>query len=322
MARPMIAGLPITARTSGRSRSSRRMRSASTSGTASRARAGHCTQRLVDELGGDLARLDRVGDPLAVEGVHRAGGVADQEHPGHRLRRPVDPHRQRARAHGAISRLLADAPRRRQHPCEGVEQPLRRDVLESLEGVEQPGAEVDPASGDREEPAVAGQQQVAVPQVEPGLDPRTRVVVDAVVAAGGDPERPDSGRGGRRPASRSGSRRRRRRARTVRGSPWAPRRVRRAGRTRRPATYPSPTSARRPPSARAAGRPPSRRARARRWSNPSRGITSPNGGNVVRSGQGSWIVVRRACTRSPITRSNRGSSVSTPMSWIALTSAG
>ena len=63
-----------------------------------------------------------------------------------------------------------------QHRRERVEQPLGRDVLEVLEGVEQPGAEVDPAAGHREQPAVARQQQVALPQVEPRLEPRSRVI--------------------------------------------------------------------------------------------------------------------------------------------------
>jgi len=95
-----------------------------------------------------------------------------------------------------------------------------------------------------------------------------------------------------------------------------------AGRTVAPATYPS-TNRGATASVRSSSRAPALTARsASRWSNPSRGITSPYGGNDVRSGHGSWIVVRRAWVRSPITRSKRGSSVSTPMSWIALTERG
>ena len=78
----------------------------------------------------------------------------------------------------------------RQHRRERVEQSLRRDVLEVLERVQQPGAQVDRASRHREQPPVARQEQVALPEVEPRFEPWPGVIVRAVVAARGDPERP------------------------------------------------------------------------------------------------------------------------------------
>src|SRR4030095_5303970 len=64
-------------------------------------------------------------------------------------------------------------------------QPLRQqpavvDVAEVLGGVEQPKPDVEGAVGQREHPAVAGQQLVAAPQLEVGVE------TGGAVAAAGD----------------------------------------------------------------------------------------------------------------------------------------
>ena len=142
----------------------------------------------MEELGGHLPGLDRVGDPLAVHRVHGARGVADDEHPRDRLRRAVHAHRKRTGEHPAVGGLLGDPALLGKHLRERVEQSRSRDVLEVPERAEQAGAEVHAAVGHREEPAVAGEEHVALPQVEPGLEPRTAEVGRAVVATGGDAE--------------------------------------------------------------------------------------------------------------------------------------
>ena len=126
-----------------------------------------------------------------------------------------------------------------QHGRERVEQPLRRDLLEPLEGVQQARTEVDLPAGDGEQPAVAGQEEVPLPQVEPRFEPRPGVIVGAVVAARRDPERPGLVAPDPRPAWRSGSRRRRTRPRTAPASRSARRPCRSAGRIFAPTTHPS-----------------------------------------------------------------------------------
>jgi hypothetical protein len=83
---------------------------------------------------------------------------------------------------------------------EGLEHALCRQLLEVLERVQQPGAEVDRSVGDREQPAVAGHQIVAVPEVHPHLEPRPGSAIDPVIPARGDAEwarsvAPDAGAG-------------------------------------------------------------------------------------------------------------------------------
>ncbi len=76
---------------------------------------------------------------------------------------------------------------RRQPPLEQV--PVVG-VAEALGGVEQPAADVDGPVGQREHPAVAGQQVVALPQLQVGVDPGVGVALGAEVLADGHPDGP------------------------------------------------------------------------------------------------------------------------------------
>ena len=138
-----------------------------------------------DRVGGEPAGLVRERDALAVERVHRAGGVADDE-----------PGRADVRRDRAAGRQLA-AGRRRRTTVSG-EMPHRAGavaqnasisvlVLTSFQPVNvdsRPDADVHGAVAHREDPAVPGQVvAVAVAEVEVALDPRLVVERAGEVAA-------------------------------------------------------------------------------------------------------------------------------------------
>ena len=106
------------------------------------------------------------------------------------MRRPVEAHGQRSGQQAALGGVIRETPLRGEHPGERGEELLCRYLFEVTEGVEEPRAKVDPAPRHREEPSVAREQHVAVPQIEPRLEPRPRAVGRPVVAASRDPQRP------------------------------------------------------------------------------------------------------------------------------------
>ncbi len=85
------------------------------------------------------------------------------------MRLAVEGHRQRGAPDGGRHVLLDVAPlgRHALHPA--LEQVAVVHALEGLAGVQQPQAHVGGAVADTEDPPVAGQQGVAVPQLQPGL---------------------------------------------------------------------------------------------------------------------------------------------------------
>ena len=130
-------------------------------------------QRLVEQPGDHPAGLVRVVDALAVERVHRSGGVADDRPGGADLRDHGPGHRDPPTGGGTARGLGRDAPvgRRRRgelgHEVGGVH------LLPVAEGRQEADAHVHGPVADREDPAVAGERCPGpVPDVERALDPR------------------------------------------------------------------------------------------------------------------------------------------------------
>ena len=161
-------------------------------------RVGALVAGLADRVGGDPAGLQPVGDALAVERAHHAGGVAGQEHAVRVQRAAVVAHGQGRAADRAALRLVHQVPALRR----ALRQPRLHETpvvdarlgLARRRGVHAAEADVHRAVAEREDPAVARQQvalaRLAVPQLEVGLHERVLVPRGAVVRADGGPHGP------------------------------------------------------------------------------------------------------------------------------------
>ena len=106
------------------------------------------------------------------------------------MRGAVEAHRQRGAADRLGPVLLGEAPLGRHRGQPPAQQVAVVDLAEARRGVEQAEPDVGGAVAHAEDPAVAGQQRVAVPQVEPGLEVVVVMPGRGVIGADRDPERP------------------------------------------------------------------------------------------------------------------------------------
>ena len=130
-------------------------------------------QRVAERRGGQASRLVAVGDALAVEGVDRAAGVADDQQLGP-TRGPTDrPIGSFPPVGGPQAGLGAETPRRRGLVDEVLHELGRVDALPPAVGREQADADVDAAVADGKiQPYPGTTLPVGVPDVEMRLDQR------------------------------------------------------------------------------------------------------------------------------------------------------
>ena len=127
-----------------------------------RTRPVHRQQR---HLGPHDARLDGLGDALAVERVHDAGGVAARDHSRTPRRPDPETHRQAPAlqlAGGAKRGDVRQVPVARQRPHERFHEVGRVHVAPPVVRGQDPDADVDARAAHREDPAVAGKQCLLV----------------------------------------------------------------------------------------------------------------------------------------------------------------
>ena len=111
--------------------------------------------------------------PSPLNGFTGAGGVADQQHAGHRLRRAVEAHRERPRQQPPLGGLLRDTPNDGGSiDANALNSRCAETSLKFSNVFSSPAPRliVPPATGNSQ--PVARQQEVALPQVEPRLEPR------------------------------------------------------------------------------------------------------------------------------------------------------